>query len=84
MSAKDESTLEEESEVADKVRRSIFIPQALEASLARLAEERGTTTNDLICDMLTQAVADQWPAGADSGPGLERRSGPPTAKETNR
>jgi hypothetical protein len=41
----------------DKVRRSIFIPQELESSLARLADERGTTTNDLICDILARAVA---------------------------
>jgi hypothetical protein len=41
---------------ANKVRRSIFIPEELEASLARLAEKRGTTTNDLICDILTHAV----------------------------
>lgn len=45
------------SERTDKVRRSIFLSQELEASLARLAEERGTTANDLICDILTRAVA---------------------------
>ena len=41
----------------NKVRRSIFISEELEASLARLAAERGTTTNDLICEILAQAVA---------------------------
>jgi predicted DNA-binding protein len=46
------------SELASKVRRSIFMSQDLEARLARLAEERGTTTNDLICEILTRGVAD--------------------------
>jgi predicted DNA-binding protein len=44
-------------ELATKVRRSIFLSQELEASLARLAEERGTTTNALICEILTHGVA---------------------------
>lgn len=46
-------------ELANKVRRSIFISEELEATLARLAEERGTTTNDLICEILARAVASQ-------------------------
>ena len=46
-------------ELANKVRRSIFISEELEAALARLAEERGTTTNDLIREILAQAVASQ-------------------------
>jgi hypothetical protein len=60
-------TSEEESisEAANKVRRSIFISQDLEASLARLAEEYGTTTNDLICDLLTRGVAEREGAAAD-------------------
>jgi hypothetical protein len=45
-------------EPVTKVRRSVFISQELEASLARLAEERGTTVNDLISEILTQGVAD--------------------------
>ena len=45
------------AELASKVRRSIFISQELEASLARLADERGTTTNELICDILNRGVA---------------------------
>jgi predicted DNA-binding protein len=44
-------------ELANKVRRSIFISEELEASLARLAEELGTTTNDLIREILARAVA---------------------------
>ena len=46
-------------ELANTVRRSIFISEELEAALARLAEERGTTTNDLICEILARAVASQ-------------------------
>jgi hypothetical protein len=62
MSGEDQQT----PELADNVRRSIFIPEDLEAALARLAEERGTTTNDLICDLLIRAVADSEATSTES------------------
>jgi hypothetical protein len=44
---------------APKVRRSIFLPEELEARLARLANERQTSPNDLICEILDAALASQ-------------------------
>jgi len=66
----------------NKVRRSIFLSEELEGALARLAEQRGMTTNDLISEILARAVADheggagklaEWPGESamkwESGPG---------------
>jgi hypothetical protein len=50
-----------------KVRRSIFISEELESALARLAEERGTTTNDLISQILSEAVVSLLEAAPASG-----------------
>ena len=52
---------------AGKVRRSIFISDELEASLARLAAERGTTTNELICDILAHAVGSRTSTAGERG-----------------
>jgi hypothetical protein len=58
-------------EPASKVRRSIFISEELESALARLAAERGTTTNDLICQILTSAVASM-----EAAPGARSEDAP--------
>jgi len=54
-----------------KVRRSIFIPQELEEALARMAKERQTSPNDLICEILAAAVGDHESASTQEGPPQE-------------
>jgi hypothetical protein len=54
-----------------KVRRSIFIPQELEAALARLANERETSANDLICEILAAAVKEYESAATPEEPRQE-------------
>ena len=47
-----------------KVRRTIFISQDLEVKLAKLASERDTSTNDLICELLTAGVEQHEPSAS--------------------
>ena len=55
----------------ERVRRSIFLPQELETALSRLAAERETSANDLICEILAERVsalnAEPSPAQRDTG-----------------
>jgi hypothetical protein len=46
------------------VRRSIFLPEELEMALAKMALERGTSVNDLIRELLEQAIRDDKGAPA--------------------
>ena len=54
-----------------KVRRSIFIPQELEEALARMANERQTSPNDLISEILAAAVRDHENAPTQEEPPQE-------------
>jgi Ribbon-helix-helix protein, copG family len=44
------------------VRRSIFLPEDLEMALAKLALERGTSVNELIRELLEQAIREATPS----------------------
>lgn len=41
------------------VRRSIFLPEDLELALAKTALERGTSVNELILELLLQAMRER-------------------------
>ena len=47
-----------------KIRRSIFLSPDLETRLAKLASERETSTNDLICQILDGALQERERADA--------------------
>ena len=55
----------------ERVRRSIFLPEELETAISRLAVERGTSANDLICEILAERVsalrAESSPIEGDGG-----------------
>lgn len=50
------------------VRRSVFLPEALETTLARLAQERGTSVNELIRELLQRAVDEERGPRETGGP----------------